>query len=222
MIFPPSLIYNAIFTLWGKAYESKQIRINMKSIGILVSIVLVLFFAFSGCNTYNTLVEKDTKVEQAWANVQSAYQRRADLIPNLVNTVKGVAEFEQSTLSQVAEARAKATSITVDPSNLSPEKLSEFQKAQGELSSALGRLLMITENYPELRATESFKELQAQLEGTENRIKVERDRFNAAVADYNASIRKFPANVWAGLFGFDRYSPFEAQEGAENAPRVEF
>ncbi len=194
----------------------------MKSIGALIAILLALFLAVSGCNTYNSLVEKDTKVEQAWANVQSAYQRRADLIPNLVNTVKGVAEFEQSTLSQVAEARAKATSITVDPSNLSPEKLAEFQKAQGALSSALGRLLMITENYPELRATESFKELQAQLEGTENRIKVERDRFNAAVAEYNSSIRKFPANVWASLFGFDRYTPFEAQEGAENAPRVEF
>ncbi|MFQ5447750.1 MAG: LemA family protein [Saprospiraceae bacterium] len=194
----------------------------MRPILIIALIVLGLIFAFSGCGSYNTFVEKDTKVEQAWANVQSAYQRRADLIPNLVATVKGAADFEQSTLTQVAEARAKATSIQVDPTNLTPEKMKEFQAAQGELSSALGRLLMVTENYPELRATQSFQELQAQLEGTENRIKVERDKFNNAVAGYNASVRKFPANVWAGLFGFDRKAAFEAQEGAQNAPKVEF
>jgi LemA protein len=194
----------------------------MRPILIIGLIILGLIFAFSGCGSYNTFVEKDTAVEQAWGNVQSAYQRRADLVPNLVATVKGAADFEQSTLTQVAEARAKATSIQVDPTKLTPEKMKEFQAAQGELSSALGRLLMVTENYPELRATQSFQELQAQLEGTENRIKVERDKFNGVVADYNASVRKFPANVWAGLFGFDRKAAFEAQEGAQNAPKVEF
>ncbi len=194
----------------------------MRPLTIILLGLLILFVFFSGCATYNNLVEKDVAVEQAWANVQSAYQRRADLIPNLVETVKGVADFEQSTLTQVAEARAKATSIRIDPKDLSPDKLEEFQRAQGELSSALGRLLMITENYPQLRATESFRELQAQLEGTENRIKVERDRYNAAVADYNQTIRKFPANIWATIFGFERKTPFEAQEGAEQAPRVQF
>jgi LemA protein len=194
----------------------------MKPILVIALIILGLIFAFSGCGSYNTFVEKDTAVEQAWGNVQSAYQRRADLIPNLVATVKGAADFEQSTLTQVAEARAKATSIQVDPTKLTPEKMAEFQSAQGELSSALGRLLMVTENYPELRATQSFQELQAQLEGTENRIKVERDKFNGVVADYNTSVRRFPANVWAGLFGFSRKAAFEAQEGAQNAPKVEF
>ncbi|TAK37306.1 MAG: LemA family protein [Saprospiraceae bacterium] len=194
----------------------------MRPILIIVLIILGLIFAFSGCGSYNNFVKKDTAVEQAWGNVQSAYQRRADLVPNLVATVKGAANFEQSTLTQVAEARAKATSIQVDPTKLTPEKMAEFQSAQGELSSALGRLLMVTENYPELRATQSFQELQAQLEGTENRIKVERDKFNGVIADYNTAVRKFPANVWAGIFGFDRKAGFEAQEGAQNAPKVEF
>lgn len=194
----------------------------MRPVLIIALVLLGLIAAFSGCNSYNNFVEKDTTVEKAWGNVQSAYQRRADLIPNLVNTVKGVADFEQSTLTQVADARARATSVQIDPTNLTPEKLAEFQAAQGELSSALGRLLMITENYPELRATESFKELQSQLEGTENRIKVERDKYNEAVADYNTSVRRFPANFWAGIFGFDRKGMFEADQGAQNAPKVEF
>jgi len=194
----------------------------MRPILIIVLIILGLIFAFSGCGSYNTFVKKDTAVEQAWGNVQSAYQRRADLVPNLVATVKGAANFEQSTLTQVAEARAKATSIQVDPTKLTPEKMAEFQSAQGELSSAIGRLLMVTENYPELRATQNFQELQSQLEGTENRIKVERDKFNGVIADYNTAVRKFPANVWAGLFGFDRKAAFEAQEGAQNTPKVEF
>ena len=194
----------------------------MRPVVILGLVIVGLIAAFSGCNSYNGFVNKDTAVEQAWGNVQSAYQRRADLVPNLVETVKGAANFEQSTLTGVAEARAKATSIQVDPTNLTPEKMAEFQQAQSGLSQALGKLLMITENYPELRATESFKELQSQLEGTENRIKVERDKFNGAVADYNNSVRRFPANFWAGIFGFDRKTPFEADQGAQNAPKVQF
>ncbi len=194
----------------------------MRPVVILGLVIVGLIAAFSGCNSYNGFVNKDTVVEQSWSNVQSAYQRRADLVPNLVATVKGAANFEQETLTGVAEARAKATSIQVDPTNLTPEKLAEFQSAQSGLSQALGKLLMVTENYPELRATESFKELQAQLEGTENRIKVERDKYNAAVADYNNAVRRFPANFWAGIFGFDRKTPFEADQGAQNVPKVEF
>ncbi len=194
----------------------------MRPIAILAVVILGLIAAFSGCNSYNRFVEKDTEVEKSWGNVQSAYQRRADLIPNLVETVKGAADFEQSTLAQVAEARAKATSMQIDPTDLTPEKIKEFQAAQGELSSALGRLLMITENYPDLKATQAFTELQSQLEGTENRIKVERDKFNEAVADYNAAIRKFPSNFFAGIFGFDRKGQFEAEQGAQNAPKVQF
>ncbi|MCF8247625.1 MAG: LemA family protein [Saprospiraceae bacterium] len=194
----------------------------MRPVVILGLVIVGLIAAFSGCNSYNGFVSKDTAVEQAWGNVQSAYQRRADLVPNLVATVKGAANFEQSTLTGVAEARSKATSIQVDPTNLTPEKMAEFQQAQSGLSQALGKLLMITENYPELRATESFKELQSQLEGTENRIKVERDKFNGVVADYNNSVRRFPANFWAGIFGFDRKTPFEADQGAQNVPKVEF
>ncbi|MBI5915857.1 MAG: LemA family protein [Bacteroidetes bacterium] len=194
----------------------------MRPVVILALVIFGLIVAFSGCNSYNKFVSKDTAVEQSWGNVQSAYQRRSDLVPNLVATVKGAANFEQSTLTQVAEARAKATSIQVDPTNLTPEKLAEFQNAQSGLSQAIGRLLMVTENYPELRATESFKELQSQLEGTENRIKIERDKFNATVADYNTAVRRFPANFWAGIFGFARKTPFEADQGAQNAPKVEF
>lgn len=194
----------------------------MRPVVILGLVIVGLIAAFSGCNSYNGFVNKDTVVEQSWSNVQSAYQRRADLVPNLVATVKGAANFEQETLTGVAEARAKATSIQVDPTNLTPEKLAEFQSAQSGLSQALGKLLMVTENYPELRATESFKELQSQLEGTENRIKVERDKYNAAVADYNNAVRRFPANFWAGIFGFDRKTPFEADQGAQNVPKVEF
>ncbi len=194
----------------------------MRNIPIITVIVVGLLAAFSGCNSYNSFVDKETAVEQAWGNVESAYQRRADLIPNLVNTVKGVADFEKSTLTQVADARARATSLRVDPTDLTPEKLAEFQAAQGQLSNAIGRLLMVTENYPELRATASFQELQSQLEGTENRIKVERDKFNETVGTYNKAVRRFPGNVWAGLFDFERKGMFEAAEGAEKAPTVNF
>ena len=189
---------------------------------ILGLVIFGLIVAFSGCNSYNGFVNKETAVEQAWGNVQSAYQRRADLVPNLVETVKGAANFEQSTLAGIAEARAKATSIQVDPANLTPEKLAEFQQAQSGLSQAIGRLLMVTENYPDLKATAAFQELQAQLEGTENRIKVERDKYNETVGEYNASVRRFPANFWAGIFGFDKKGMFEAEQSAQNAPKVQF
>ena len=189
---------------------------------IVVLIVIGLFVLMSGCNTYNTFVDLDEEVENAWGKVQSAYQRRADLIPNLVNTVKGVADFEQETLTEVANARAKATSITIDPSNITADQLKSFQEAQSGLSQSLGRLLMVSENYPELKANQSFVELQTQLEGTENRIKVERDRFNDTVTAYNKKIRRFPASFYATIFGFDARSPFEAQAGAEQAPQVQF
>ncbi len=187
---------------------------------ILIGLGLIIFV--NGCSTYNSMVDSEENVKQAWSNVQSAYQRRADLIPNLVNTVKGYAEFEQSTLTQVTEARAKATSIQVNPDDLTPEKLQQFQAAQGELSQSLGRLLVSVERYPELKANQNFLELQSQLEGTENRIKVERDRFNGVVTDYNKQIRRFPSSLYASIFGFDTMDQFAAEAGAEQAPTVEF
>ena len=194
----------------------------MRNILIILVIIFGLIAAFSGCNTYNGFVDRDVEVEKSWADVQSDYQRRADLIPNLVETVKGSAEFEQSTLSAVTSARARATSINIDPKNITPEQLQEFQAAQGELSSALGRLLMVTENYPDLKASQSFRDLQVQLEGTENRIKVARNKFNDTVSDYNKAVRRFPANFWANIFGFSEKAMFEAQDGSENAPKVNF
>ncbi len=195
----------------------------MKSLTLpIVLIVLGLFLFMSGCNNYNRFVDMEEEVENSWSKVQSAYQRRADLIPNLVNTVKGYADFEQSTLTEVTAARARATSVQVDPTNLSPEKLREFQSAQSELSQSLGRLLVSVERYPELKANQNFLELQAQLEGTENRIKVERDRFNDTVTEYNKTIRRFPAKVFAGLFGFSQKGQFEADATAQEAPKVEF
>lgn len=194
----------------------------MRPVYILILVIFGLIVAFSGCSTYNGFVGKDEVVKKEWANVETQYQRRADLIPNLVATVKGAADFEQETLTAVTNARSRATNVTIDPANLTPEKLAEFQAAQGELSSALGKLLMITENYPELRATDAFRDLQAQLEGTENRINTARRDFNNVVADYNVSVRRFPANFWAGIFGFSEKASFEADEGAEDAPEVNF
>jgi LemA protein len=196
----------------------------MKSSTIITFSVLglILIFLFWGCNGYNGLVKQDEVVKNAWNNVQSDYQRRADLIPNLVNTVKGEANFEQTTLQNVIEARAKATQMKVDPENLTPEKIKEFQAAQGQLSQALGRLLMITENYPNLKANEAFRNLQTQLEGTENRIKVARNDFNAAVKDYNVKVRSFPMNILAGMFGFSQKEGFTAEQGSEKAPEVKF
>ncbi|HEY4651888.1 MAG TPA: LemA family protein [Pontibacter sp.] len=175
----------------------------------------------SSCG-YNDMVAKDENVEAAWANVQNAYQRRADLVPNLVNTVKGAANFEKETLTQVIEARAKATSVNISPDNLTPENIQKFQQAQGELSGALSRLLVSVERYPELKANQNFLELQAQLEGTENRISVERRKFNETVQDYNSYIRSFPRNIIAGWFDFEKKGYFEADAGAQKAPTVQF
>ena len=168
------------------------------------------------------MVTLDENVKNKWANVQSDYQRRADLIPNLVSTVKGAANFEQETLTGVIEARAKATSVQVDPTNITPEKLAEFQQAQAGVSSALGRLLAVVENYPDLKANQNFRDLQAQLEGTENRIKVSRNDFNTAVQQYNSTVRTFPNNIFAGMFGFKAKEGFQAEAGAEKAPQVQF
>ena len=183
---------------------------------------LVLIGVLTGMSTYNNLVSKEETVNQSWANVQNVYQRRSDLIPNLVATVKGVANFEKSTLTAVIEARAKATSVTINPKNLDEASLQKFQAAQDGLSSALSRLMVVVERYPELKATQNFAELQAQLEGTENRITVERRNFNEAAQAYNTYLRRFPNSIFAGMFGFQKKAYFAAQKGAENAPKVEF
>ena len=188
--------------------------------GVLVLIAFLIYRFFVG--TYNNLVAKDETVSAQWANVESQYQRRLDLIPNLVNTVKGYAEFEKSTLTQVIEARAKATQVKVDPKNLTPEGLQQFQQAQGELGNALGRLMVVIERYPELKANQNFLELQAQLEGTENRIAVERQKFNDMSKDFNVYIRRFPQNLLAGMYGFQNKIYFESDKGAEQAPKVQF
>ena len=187
---------------------------------IIVAIVAIIaFWAISG---YNSLVSMDENVSNQWANVETQYQRRADLIPNLVNTVKGYAAHEKETLEGVIAARSQATQIKVDPTDLTPEKLAEYQKAQGQLATALGKLLAITENYPDLKANQNFLELQAQLEGTENRINVARKNFNDSAKAYNTAIRRFPKNILAGMFGFDKRAYFEAAEGAKQAPQVQF
>ena len=191
-----------------------------KSTIILVAVIAAL--AMWVISAYNGMVKMDESVSTAWSNVENQYQRRADLIPNLVNTVKGYAAHEKETFEAVVSARSKATQMTVDADNLTPEKLQEYQKAQGEIGAALGRLLAITENYPELKANENFKELQAQLEGTENRISVERRNFNEVARSYNTSIRTFPKSLLAGMFGFDKRPYFEAEEGANKAPEVKF
>jgi LemA protein len=193
--------------------------------GWIVTIVIVLFviLIFSwGTGIYNNLVNKEEAVNTQWANVENVYQRRADLIPNLVATVKGVANFEQSTLTAVIEARAKATSVNINPKNLDEASIQKFQQAQDGLSSSLSRLMVVVEKYPELKATQNFSELQAQLEGTENRISVERRNFNEAAQAYNTYMRGFPANMFAGLYGFQKKGYFQAVEGAEKAPQVDF
>jgi len=187
---------------------------------IIVVLGIIGYSLTAGVN--NTAVELEENVKASWANVESAYQRRTDLIPNLVNTVKGAADFEQETLTGVIEARAKATAVNINADNLDSASLQKFQEAQSGLSSALSKLMVSVERYPQLTATQNFSNLQSQLEGTENRINVERNRFNEKVRAYNTYIRKFPNNIFAGMFGFERMTPFEAQEGAENAPTVEF
>ena len=186
-----------------------------------LALILICARTLSSCG-YNSMVEKEEAVNTAWSNVENQYQRRADLIPNLVNTVKGYASHEQETLESVVNARSKATQITLNADELTPEKLKAYQAAQGEVGSALSRLLAVTENYPELKANENFQELQAQLEGTENRISVERRNFNQVTQDYNTYIRKFPNNLFAGMFGFDKKPYFEAEAGSQKAPEVKF
>ncbi len=194
-------------------------KISKSLIGIIAAVVIIGAWAASA---YNGMVGVQEDATTALANVQSAYQRRADLIPNLVETVKGYAAHEKETLEGVVNARSKATQVTLDPENMTPEKLQEFQKAQGELGAALGRLIAISENYPDLKANENFRDLQVQLEGTENRINEARNKFNAAVQQYNVVIRSFPKNILAGMFGFDKMAKFEAEAGAEKAPQVKF
>jgi LemA protein len=187
----------------------------------VVLLAVVSAFLFSSCG-YNKMVELDEQVASSWSQVENVYQRRADLIPNLVNTVKGYAAHEQETLEGVIEARSKATSVNINPENLNPQALQQFNQAQEGLSSALSRLMVVVERYPDLKANQNFLDLQAQLEGTENRIAVERRKFNETTQSYNAYIRKFPRVIYAGWFGFEKKSYFEAQQGAEQAPEVQF
>ena len=194
-----------------------------KSYVIIIAIVVVVVAIFGWVtSTYNGMVTVEEEATTAFAKVQSAYQRRADLIPNLVETVKGYASHEKETLEGVVSARSKATQITLDPEKMTPQKMKEFQEAQGELSSALGRLIAIQENYPDLKANENFRDLQVQLEGTENRINTERNNYNEAVQKYNVKIRRFPNSIFAGMFGFEKMQKFEAETGAEKAPQVKF
>ncbi len=194
-------------------------KLSKSLIGIIAAVVIIGGWAASA---YNSMVGEQEKATTALANVQSAYQRRADLIPNLVETVKGYAAHEQGTFEAVVNARAKATSINLDTENMTPEKLKEFQQAQGELGAALGRLIAVQENYPDLKANENFRDLQVQLEGTENRINEARNKFNQVVQEYNVVIRSFPKNILAGLFGFDKMAKFEAEADAQKAPQVKF
>ena len=196
----------------------------MKKILIPVGILLVLGILIysKAVGTYNQFVQLEEEINGQWAEVETQYQRRTDLIPNLVNTVKGYADFEQETLTGVVEARSKATSVQIDPTNLTPEKLAEFQQAQDQLSGALSRLLVTVEKYPDLKANQNFLELQAQLEGTENRIKVARDNFNDVVTTYNKKVRRFPASLFAGIMGFSKRAQFEAADNAQDAPTVTF
>jgi len=196
----------------------------MKKSIIVIGVLglLILWLVFSAIGSYNSMVTKDEAIDGQWAQVENVYQRRADLIPNLVSTVKGYAAHEKETLEGVVNARAKATSTTIDPSKLNAESIQQFAAAQDGLSSALSKLMVVVERYPDLKANQNFLELQAQLEGTENRITVERQKFNETAKDFNTYIRKFPKNIWARLFGFEKKDYFESQAGAEKAPEVQF
>jgi LemA protein len=194
----------------------------MKKLGTLGIVGILLLVVMYGCSSYNGLVAKDNNVDKLWANVQTQYQRRADLIDNLVKTVQGAADFERGTLTEVIEARAKATSVQLSADDLTPENLERFQAAQDQLSGALSRLLVSVERYPELKANQNFLELQAQLEGTENRIAVARTDFNNGVGEYNLAVRQFPMNLMAGMFGFEKRAFFEATQAAQEAPAVNF
>lgn len=189
---------------------------------LIITIVVIVLVALWGISSYNGLVGMDENVSNKWANVETQYQRRSDLIPNLVNTVKGYAKHESQTLEAVMAARSQATQVKIDPSNCTPQQLAAYQKAQGDVTTALGKLLAITENYPDLKANQNFLELQSQLEGTENRINVARKDFNDSAKKYNTSLRRFPRNIIASMFGFEKRNYFEAEAGAEKAPKVEF
>lgn len=193
-----------------------------KNKGLIITIVVIALVAIWGISSYNGLVSMDENVSNQWANVETQYQRRSDLIPNLVNTVKGYAKHESETLESVMAARSQATQVKIDPSNCTPQQLAAYQKAQGDVTTALGKLLAITENYPDLKANQNFLELQSQLEGTENRINVARKDFNDTAKKYNTSLRRFPRNIIASMFGFEKHNYFEAEAGAEKAPKVEF
>lgn len=193
-----------------------------KNLTAIIIAAVALLLVLWGVSGYNGIVEMDENVNNQWANVEAQYQRRTDLIPNLVSTVKGYAAHEKSTLEAVMQARSQATQMKIDPTNCTPEQLAAYQKAQGDVTTALGKLLAITENYPQLKANENFMELQSQLEGTENRITVARRDFNAAAKEYNTVIRKFPKNIIASIGGFEKHNYFEAEAGAEKAPKVEF
>lgn len=193
-----------------------------KNKGLIITIVVIVLVALWGISSYNGLVSMDENVSNSWANVETQYQRRSDLIPNLVNTVKGYAKHESQTLEAVMAARSQATQVKIDPSNCTPQQLAAYQKAQGDVTTALGKLLAITENYPDLKANQNFLELQSQLEGTENRINVARKDFNDTAKKYNTSLRHFPRNIVASMFGFEKRNYFEAEAGAEKAPKVEF
>lgn len=193
-----------------------------KNLGLVITIAIVAVVLIWGVSGYNGLVSMDEGVQNKWADVETQYQRRADLIPNLVNTVKGYAAHEKETLEGVVKARSEATSVKVDPENMTAEQMAQYQKAQNGVSSALSKLLLVVEKYPDLKANQNFLELQSQLEGTENRITVARRDFNGAAKEYNTAIRKFPKNILAGMFGFEKKAYFEAQEGTEKAPEVQF
>lgn len=193
-----------------------------KNKGLIITVVVIALVAIWGISSYNGLVSMDENVSNQWANVETQYQRRSDLIPNLVNTVKGYAKHESQTLEAVMAARSQATQVKIDPSNCTPQQLAVYQKAQGDVTTALGKLLAITENYPDLKANQNFLELQSQLEGTENRINVARKDFNDTAKKYNTSLRRFPRNIIASMFGFEKRNYFEAEAGAEKAPKVEF
>lgn len=193
-----------------------------KNKGLIITIVVIALVAIWGISSYNGLVSMDENVSNQWANVETQYQRRSDLIPNLVNTVKGYAKHESQTLESVMQARSQATQVKIDPSNCTPQQLAAYQKAQGDVTTALGKLLAITENYPDLKANQNFLELQSQLEGTENRINVARKDFNDTAKKYNTSLRRFPRNIVASMFGFEKRAYFEAEAGAEKTPKVEF
>lgn len=195
---------------------------NTRNVLLISLVAFILILGGCACNGFNSMVSLDENVKAKWSNVESDYQRRTDLIPNLVNTVKGAANFEQQTLARVVEARAKATSIQIDPNNITPEKLAEFQQAQAGVTGALGRLLAVAENYPDLKTSQNFLDLQKQLEGTENRIKVSRNDFNTAVQEFNSTVRRFPNLIFASMFGFKVREGFKAEPGAEKAPEVKF